>query len=67
MVPARPVEEEFAGTVFDITRLAAKMLRLTVRTDALPDGFRRTKTLSVAETFEAVGSSETFLLLSAIY
>jgi len=56
MVPATPLEEALAGTLFDMTRLAEKTPISTVLTDALPDGLRRTKTLSVDATFEAVGT-----------
>lgn len=67
MDPANPLEDELAGAEFPTTRLAAKILTLTVRTDGDPAGSRRTKILSESATFAAVGNSETFLLLSAIY
>jgi hypothetical protein len=65
-VPATPLEDELAGTVFEMTRLAAKIPTLTVLTEAFPEGSRRTKTLSVEATLAAVANCETFLLLSVI-
>ena len=46
--------------------LADKSEKGIVLTDALLAGLRRTNILSVLATLEVVGSSETFLLLSAI-
>jgi hypothetical protein len=65
-VPAIPLEVELAGTEFDKVILADTVEKFTVLTEAFPEGSRRTKILSVLATLEAVGSSDTFLLLSAI-
>ena len=46
--------------------LADKSEKGIVHTDALLAGLRSTNILSVLATLEVVGSSETFLLLSAI-
>lgn len=61
-----PFEEALAGTEFDRTRLADTVEKFTVLTEALPEGSRRTKTLSVLATLEAVGNCDTFFELSAI-
>jgi hypothetical protein len=65
-VPAIPLELELAGTEFDIKTLAEKLAIVTVLTEALLEGLRRTKILSVDATLEAVGNSDTFFELSAI-
>ena len=57
---------EFAGALFDNTIFANSTEALTVLTDAFEEGLRSTNTRSVLATFAAVGSSDTFLLLSAI-
>lgn len=66
MVPANPIAVELAGVVFDIIKLAETVEKGTVLTDGLPEGSRRTKTLSEPAMLLAVGNSDTFLLLSAI-
>jgi hypothetical protein len=65
-VPGIPLEEELAGTEFETIILAEKSLIVTVLTEALLAGLRRTKTLSVLATLEAVGNSDTFFALSAM-
>ena len=65
-MPAIPFEVEFAGALFDTIILADKSESVTVLTDAFDEGLRSTNTRSVLATFAAVGSSDTFLLLSAI-
>jgi hypothetical protein len=65
-VPATPLDDEFAGTLFDKAILAEKSETVTVLTEALEDGLRRTNNLSVIATLEAIGSSDIFLLLSAM-
>jgi hypothetical protein len=65
-VPATPLEAEFAGAVFEKTKLAEIVDKAAVLTDGLPAGSRRTKILSVLAVLAAIGSSDTFLLLSAI-
>jgi hypothetical protein len=65
-VPTIPFEVEFAGALFDTIILADKSESVTVLTDAFDEGLRSTNTRSVLATFAAVGSSDTFLLLSAI-
>jgi hypothetical protein len=65
-VPGIPLEEELAGTELETTILAEKSLIVTVLTEGLTAGLRRTKTLSVLATLEAVGSSDTFFALSAM-
>jgi hypothetical protein len=65
-VPAIPLELEFAGTLFEIVIFAETAEKATVLVDALPEGSRRTKTLSVLATLEACGISDNFLLLSVI-
>lgn len=66
IVPAIPFEEELAGAEFDSTILADTVEKFTVLTEALPEGSRRTKILSVLATLEAVGNCDTFFELSAI-
>jgi hypothetical protein len=66
MVPATPFEEEVAGALLEMTILAEKSATVTVLTEALAAGLRRTNTLSVIATLDAVGTSDIFLLLSAI-
>jgi hypothetical protein len=65
--PGKPFDEELAGAVFDSTILAEKLARVTVLTEALPEGSLSIKILSVGATLAAVGNCETLFPLLAIF
>lgn len=66
IVPANPFDDAVVGAVFETIKLADNVENGTVLTDALLAGLRSTNILSVLATLAAVGSSDIFLLLSAI-
>jgi hypothetical protein len=66
-VPAVPVELDVDGTLLENVNPNAKFATVIVLDEGDPAGSRSTKTLSVLATLAAVGSSDSFLLLSDIH
>jgi len=61
-----PVAVELAGTELEITKFADKLDIVIVRTDGVPEGSRRIKTLSSTAAFAAIGNADTFVPVLAI-